>query len=127
MDGSASRLSVHNIREDFVPKDSFISPEFLRLENERLWPKVWQIACREEEIPEVGNYVTYDIAGESLVVVRTAPDVIKAYYNVCQHRGRILMDQPAGRTKLFHCRYHGWRWSLDGGLMKVTDEQDWAG
>jgi phenylpropionate dioxygenase-like ring-hydroxylating dioxygenase large terminal subunit len=124
---SIHELHAMDIREDFVPKESFISPEFLRLENERMWPKVWQIACREEEIPNVGDYVTYEIAGESIVVTRTAPGEIKSYYNVCQHRGRILREEPHGSSKLFYCKYHGWRWGLDGTLQRVMDEHDWAG
>lgn len=121
------QLSKDKIRDDFVPKDSFISPEFHQLEKDRLWPKVWQIACREEELPNVGNFVVYDIADESIVVVRSAPGELKAFFNICQHRGRILMDQPAGRTKFLFCKYHGWRWGLDGSLEKIQDESDWAG
>ena len=124
---STPHFSKSDIRADFVPKDGFISPEFAQLERERLWPRVWQIACREEELPHVGSFVTYDIAGESIVLVRTAPDQIKSFYNVCQHRGRILMEQPSGRTKFLFCRYHGWRWGLDGTLQKIPDEHNWEG
>lgn len=121
------RISITDVREDFVPKDGFISPEFLQLENERMWPKVWQIACREEELPKVGSFVTYDIAKESIVVVRTAPDRIKAFFNICQHRGRILMEPQAGHTKFLFCRFHGWRYSLDGELLRIPEEEDWEG
>ena len=77
-----------SIREDFVPKDAYLSRQWLELENERLWPRVWQIACRSEEVARVGDYVTYDIADESIIVVRVSAAEIKAYYNACQHRGR---------------------------------------
>jgi nitrite reductase/ring-hydroxylating ferredoxin subunit len=122
-----SPLAATVIRADFVPKDGFISPDFQRLENERMWPKVWQIACREEELPNPGDYVTYEIAGEPLIVVRTASGEIKCFYNVCQHRGRVIKDQKFGSTNFLYCRYHGWRWTLDGAVSRVTDEQDWAG
>ena len=115
------------IRADFVPKESYISRDFLELEKRKLWPKVWQIACREEEIPNVGDYVVYEIAGESILVVRAAPGVIKSYYNVCQHRGRILKEQPHGSTKFLYCRYHGWRWTLDGRNDRIVDPDDWNG
>ena len=62
--GATSGMKDTAIRPDFVPKDAYLSAEFTRLENERLWPKVWQIACRLEEIPKVGDYVTYEVAGE---------------------------------------------------------------
>jgi phenylpropionate dioxygenase-like ring-hydroxylating dioxygenase large terminal subunit len=120
-------ISIDSIRDDFVPKDAFLSREFHDLEKERLWPRVWQIACREEELKKVGDYVVYDIADESIVIVRSAPGELKAYFNVCQHRGRILMDQQHGHTKFMFCKYHGWRWGLDGTLQKIQDESDWDG
>src|SRR5579862_9190891 len=80
------------VRPDFVPADHYLSSDFLRREKERLWTKVWQIACREEELPKVGNFITYDIMDESIVVVRTAPNELKALHNVCKHRGRRLVD-----------------------------------
>ena len=121
------QISISEIRDDFVPKDAFLSEAFHEREKERLWPKVWQIACREEELPNVGNFIVYDIADESILIVRSAEKELKAFYNVCQHRGRILMDQMAGRTKFIFCKYHGWRWGLDGSLEKIQDEGDWDG
>jgi phenylpropionate dioxygenase-like ring-hydroxylating dioxygenase large terminal subunit len=127
MNESSASLGVKDIRDDFVPKAGFLSREFHELEKERLWPKVWQIACREEELKNVGDFVVYDICDDSIVVVRSAPDELKAFYNVCQHRGRILMDEKHGRTKFMFCKYHGWRWGLDGTLQKIQDEDDWGG
>lgn len=118
---------IGSIRDDFVPKVGFLSGKFHELEKQNLWPRVWQIACREEELKKVGDFVVYDIADESIVVVRSAPDELKAFYNVCQHRGRILMDQHHGHTKFMFCKYHGWRWGLDGSLQKVQDRDDWKG
>lgn len=113
------------VRPDLVPKDSYIDPSYVRLEAERLWPKVWQVACREEELEEVGAYVTYSIAHESIIIVRTAAG-IRAHHNVCQHRGRRLTE-GCGKTGSFMCRYHGWHWNLDGSLGKVLDHDDWQG
>ncbi|MEE4206585.1 MAG: aromatic ring-hydroxylating dioxygenase subunit alpha, partial [Erythrobacter sp.] len=61
----------------------YFDPDFAALENARLWPKTWQMACRVEDIPEVGDYVLYEIADISLIVVRSAPDTIKAFFNAC--------------------------------------------
>ncbi|WP_250961736.1 aromatic ring-hydroxylating dioxygenase subunit alpha [Pseudomonas sp. CG7] len=124
-------MTVHEtapqpIRVDFVPHGPYISPQFLQLENERMWPKVWQVACRLEEIPHVGDYVTFDVIGESIIVTRLTGDKIKAYYNVCQHRGRRLTSGCGHATK-FHCAFHGWQWNLDGSLLRILDEEDWAG
>ena len=62
------------IRDDFVPKEAYISREFAALEAQRVWPRTWQVACREEEIPKVGDFVTYNILDESIIVVRAAAD-----------------------------------------------------
>jgi phenylpropionate dioxygenase-like ring-hydroxylating dioxygenase large terminal subunit len=108
-----------------IPIEAYTSEAYARAENEKLWGKVWQAACRTEEIAEVGDYVTYDILDESIIVVRTAPDTISAYYNVCQHRGRRL-TKGCGRTRGFHCRFHGWAWDLQGKNTFVLDPEDWG-
>lgn len=108
-----------------IPIEAYVSEEYVRLENEKLWPKVWQIACREEELKKVGDYVTYDILDESIIVVRSAPEKISAFYNVCQHRGRRL-TKGCGHTGRFHCRFHGWGWDLKGENTFVLDPEDWG-
>jgi phenylpropionate dioxygenase-like ring-hydroxylating dioxygenase large terminal subunit len=113
------------VRDDFVPKEGYLSRDFARLEAERMWPRTWQVACRLEEIPRTGDFVTYDILDESIIVVRSAAGQIKAFYNVCQHRGRRLTE-GCGHVKTFMCRFHGWTWKLDGSLAKVLDHEDWA-
>jgi phenylpropionate dioxygenase-like ring-hydroxylating dioxygenase large terminal subunit len=115
-----------NIRADFVPSEHFLSSEFLRLENERLWPRVWQVACREEEVATPGAFVTYNILDESIVVLRTNEMKIKAFYNVCQHRGRRLTE-GCGKMSRFHCGYHGWQYDLDGKVTRILDREEWNG
>jgi phenylpropionate dioxygenase-like ring-hydroxylating dioxygenase large terminal subunit len=114
------------VRIDFVPAHHYTSREFAKAEKERLWPRVWQLACREEELVGDGSYITYDIADQSVVVVRTSATQIKAYHNVCLHRGRRLTEGCGTASKL-HCRYHGWQWSLDGQIARVLDRPDWQG
>lgn len=109
------------VRSDLVPKDAYIDPSYVKQEGERLWPKVWQVACREEELKEIGEYITYNIAHESIIVVRTTGG-IRAHHNVCQHRGRRLTE-GCGKTNSFMCRYHGWRWNLDGSLGQSARPQ----
>ncbi|ASG22244.1 aromatic ring-hydroxylating oxygenase subunit alpha [Nitrospirillum viridazoti] len=113
------------VRPDFVPAASYIAPEYVRLEKERLWPRVWQMACREEEIAQPGDYYTYDIADESITVVRQKSGAIAAYFNVCPHRGRRL-TAGCGHTARLHCKYHGWKWTLDGKPADIVDRQDWG-
>ena len=101
----------------------YISREWHELEKERLWSRVWQFACRTEHIPEVGDTLVYDIAGRSYVIVRTAPDTVKAYPNACLHRGRQLRDYP-GRCSELRCPFHGFAWTLDGELADVPARWD---
>lgn len=122
---TAANPTSPSVRDDYVPKDDYISREFLERETEKLWPKVWQVACREEEIPNVGDVVAYEIIDESVIIVRTAPDEIRAYYNVCPHRGRRIVDGP-GHVAQFMCKFHGWQWKLDGSTERIVDEQDWG-
>jgi len=98
-----------------IPLERYTSREWHELEKEHLWRKVWQFACREEHLPEVGSYVVYDIAGDSYVVVRTRDSGIKAYVNACLHRARTLKDYD-GRCSEFRCSFHGFTWRLDGSL-----------
>jgi phenylpropionate dioxygenase-like ring-hydroxylating dioxygenase large terminal subunit len=98
-----------------VSKDRYTSREWHDREVDRLWKRVWQFACREEQLPNVGSHIVYEIAGMSFIVVRTAPDEIKAFYNACLHRGRALKDHD-GECSEFRCPYHGWTWAIDGGF-----------
>ena len=100
------------------PVTQYTSRAFHELEKEKLWSKVWQFACREEEIPDVGDTAVYDICDWSILVVRSAPDTIKAYYNACLHRGRQLREF-SGWTNELRCPFHGFCWNLDGSLRDV--------
>ena len=77
-------------------------------------------------LPRIGSYVTYNIMNESIVVVRVSEREIKAFFNVCQHRGRRLTE-GCGRMNRFHCTFHGWQYHLDGSIARVLDRDDWAG
>lgn len=98
-----------------VPSARYYDEAFYRLECERLWPHVWQMACRLEQIPEIGDWVEYSNVGKSVIVVRTK-DGVKAFHNHCRHRGVPLNDGPHGncKGKGFICPFHGWRWNMDG-------------
>ncbi len=105
-----------------VPVTRYTTQAFHDLEMQQLWPKVWQMACREEEIAEVGDYTTYEIGNYSIIVVRTATGV-RAHHNVCRHRGRRLCDAD-GHASSFICPFHGFSWNIDGSLRSVTSEWD---
>ncbi|TAL04267.1 MAG: aromatic ring-hydroxylating dioxygenase subunit alpha [Rhodospirillaceae bacterium] len=109
-----------------IGTEAYHSEAYAREENEKLWGKVWQVACRVEEIPKVGDYVTYDILEESIIVVRVTPDRIAAYYNVCQHRGRRL-TKGCGHAKGFVCGFHAWKWNLEGENIDALCRDEWGG
>lgn len=108
-----------------IPAKEYISKEWALLEKERLWPRVWQMACREEEIPTAGDFYTYEIMDESISVVRRADGSIGAFFNVCPHRGRRLTE-GCGKMGKFHCRFHGWQFDLNGKPIEVVDRHDWG-
>ena len=113
------------------PVDAFLSPEYAAAEGDLLWAKVWQHAGRAEEIPNPGDFITYDIGNDSIIIVRTSPDTIKAWHNVCPHRGRQLINTPetenriCGHRKNFVCGFHGWTFDLDGTNTYVLEPGDW--
>ncbi|MEJ2206536.1 MAG: aromatic ring-hydroxylating dioxygenase subunit alpha, partial [Gemmatimonadota bacterium] len=110
------------IGDDFVPKGRYVDRDFLELEYQRLFPKVWQMACREEEVPDVGSYLEYTIGDQSIIVVRTA-EGIRAHHNSCIHRGTRLVRRT-GCVAEFRCPFHGWRFSLDGRCTFIHCEDE---
>jgi phenylpropionate dioxygenase-like ring-hydroxylating dioxygenase large terminal subunit len=106
-----------------IPKERYTSADFERLETERLWPRVWLLAGREADLARAGDYFTFEIAGESLLVVRDRGGQVRAHHNVCQHRGNRLCDPGRGHVPVFSCRYHAWEWNLDGTLRRATDAE----
>jgi nitrite reductase/ring-hydroxylating ferredoxin subunit len=98
-----------------IPTARYYDEEFFRRETEDLWPHVWQMACRLEQIPNVGDWIEYSNLGRSVLVVRTK-DGVKAYHNACRHRGVPLNEGSHGNCagRGFICPFHGWRWNMDG-------------
>lgn len=109
--------------DEDIPVDRYISREAAQLEKERIWKRVWQMACREEQIPQVGDVMTYEVCDISIMVVRTAPDQIRAFHNVCLHQGRRLVDGPCHR-KEFRCPFHAFTWLLDGSFKSCPSRWD---
>jgi phenylpropionate dioxygenase-like ring-hydroxylating dioxygenase large terminal subunit len=103
--------------------ERWYSQEFADREAARMWTRVWQMVCRVEDIPEVGDALPYDIVGKSFVIVRSAPDRIRAFYNSCLHRGRKLLLAP-GHVEQLRCPFHGFSWNLDGCAKSVPCRWD---
>lgn len=108
-----------------VPKARYLSSEFLSLELERVFRRTWLLAGPASDLEQPGSFVTFEIAGESILVVR-GDDGVRAFHNVCQHRGRALRDPGRGQARTFRCPYHHWEYALDGSLIAVPDAETFA-
>ena len=106
-----------------IPKERYTTAEFARREWEGMWTKVWLMAGRESDIPEPGDYFTYEIGTESILVIRQHDGSIGARYNVCMHRGNRLREPGRGHASEFSCLFHGWRYGIDGALIQALDPQ----
>ncbi len=111
---------------DRIPKERYFDPDFFQLEAEQLWPRVWQMACRLEEIPAPHDVVEYEILDQSVIVTRTEDMGVQAFENACRHRGVKLVDGRATCKRGFVCPFHGWRYSNDGTNVKVTQSKTFA-
>lgn len=117
--------SYEFLGDEDVSKERYIDPEFARREYETLWNRTWQFACREEHIPEVGDYHVYDIGRRSFIITRVGEDDIRAYYNACLHRGtKLRASGTEGSTTEFRCSFHGWTWNLDGSHKETLCHWD---
>ncbi|GFM30593.1 SRPBCC family protein [Novosphingobium sp. PY1] len=108
-----------------IDASRYYDPEFFRAETERMWPRVWQFAAREEDLPEPGDYVTYENAGRSYLIVRQEDGSVKAFHNVCLHRGRKLKTD-SGSVEQFVCPFHGFSWNTDGSLRNIPCRWDFG-
>ena len=98
----------------------YTSQRFFDLEMEKMWNRTWQWACREEHIPEAGDWIVYDIGDTSVLVVRDRDGSVKAHINSCMHRGTKLRRSGAsGRSTELRCPFHGWSWTLGGELARI--------
>lgn len=103
----------------------YIDPAFTRMEYERLWSRVWQFAARLDELPEVGDYTRYDIGDQSVMLVRSSADTIKAYHNACPHRGtELALGAGCFKDHAIRCPFHGWRWDLEGRNQFVMERHE---
>ncbi len=110
---------------DRIPKQRYYDPEFYALETEMLWPRVWQMACRLEEIPKQGDFVEYEILDQSIIVVRLDAETVRAYHNACRHRG-VKLVEGNGTRRTFVCPFHGWCWGIDGRNTLVARPEMFA-
>jgi phenylpropionate dioxygenase-like ring-hydroxylating dioxygenase large terminal subunit len=117
--------SLADLGADPIPAERYTSEAFAQAERERMWPNVWQFAAREEDLPEAGDYVVFDNAGRSWLLARQPDGAIRAFHNVCLHRGRKLRTED-GHATAFQCPFHGFTWNADGGLKTIPCRWDFG-
>lgn len=113
-----------------LPIEPYISEEYFALEKERIFRDAWMLACHESELPQPGDYLVKQVPlfGASVLLVRGTDRRIRAFHNVCRHRGnQIACAQGYGSSKAFFCRFHGWTYALDGKLRGVPEADRFPG
>jgi choline monooxygenase len=98
------------------PSSWYVDPRILELELETTFARTWQYACRVDQVREPGQFVTLELAGEPLLVVRGSDGVLRGFFNVCRHHAAAVVTEAAGCMKRLRCPYHGWTYSLEGTL-----------
>jgi phenylpropionate dioxygenase-like ring-hydroxylating dioxygenase large terminal subunit len=107
-----------------IPGHRYTSKDFFDKEWEGMWTKVWLLLGRESELPNPGDWQMEEVAQESILMVRQTDNAVKAFYNVCQHRGNPLVSESKGTVKRFVCKYHSWAFMPDGELNFAPDKED---
>jgi glycine betaine catabolism A len=106
-----------------LPGRFYHDPAIWALEQQRLFGRLWVCVGRADQIPARGDYRTWPVGGESVLVVRGDDGALRAFLNVCRHRGAQLCPVDRGQTRTLQCRYHAWTYGLDGRLLRAPGLQ----
>ncbi|MCA1578317.1 MAG: aromatic ring-hydroxylating dioxygenase subunit alpha [Acidobacteria bacterium] len=104
-----------------IPSSWYVNKELYELELKTVFSNTWQLAGRLDQLSQPGQYVTTDIGGEPIVVVRGSDGLLRAFYNVCRHHAAAVMTETEGKAAQLRCPYHGWTYSLEGELKGTPD------
>ncbi|HEY6820996.1 MAG TPA: aromatic ring-hydroxylating dioxygenase subunit alpha [Burkholderiales bacterium] len=116
------------VEGDRVHRDVYTDPEVFALEMERLWARSWVYVGHTSQVPKAGDFLTLDVAGEPLILVRLADESIRVLRNRCAHKGTKVVSAPSGNAgKTFRCPYHAWTYRLDGSLVMIPLKEGYAG
>lgn len=110
-----------------LPAWTYDDPDFLAVEQERVFAPSWQIVCHVSDVPNTGDWQSLNYIGESVIVVRSQDGAVRAFTNVCRHRGSRLVDGSSGCAKKLVCPYHAWTYELDGRLSGLPDSASYPG
>jgi Rieske 2Fe-2S family protein len=100
-----------------LPQRNFVSPEIFAQELQKIFATKWVLVGHQSQLAEPGDYFLAEVAGESLIVAKDQRSTIRAFCNVCRHRGARLCEEQNGHTAAIQCSYHAWTYALDGRLI----------
>ncbi|MEM1095491.1 MAG: aromatic ring-hydroxylating dioxygenase subunit alpha [Bacteroidota bacterium] len=106
-------------RASTIPSAWYVDPQMHAFDRDAVLGTSWQYVAHANQLPAPRTFLTADVAGHPIVVVRDAEGAVRAFYNVCKHRGGPLATRPCGSAKMLQCQYHGWTYRLDGSLRGV--------
>src|ERR1700680_968437 len=107
-----------------LPQKYFVSPEVFAEEQKKIFSKQWLLVGHQSQLKKPGDFFLATIAGESLIVIRDQKSEIRAFYNVCRHRGTRLKEDACGHASTIQCPYHAWTYGLDGRLIGAPRMDD---
>lgn len=111
-----ARLAAPTADGTALPNACYTSGAWLALERERLFARTWMLAGFAHDIPEPGDACPVEVAGMPILLLRDDDGAVRAFHNVCRHRGAVIVDAPCAGKKILTCPYHGWAYGLDGRL-----------
>jgi phenylpropionate dioxygenase-like ring-hydroxylating dioxygenase large terminal subunit len=118
--------TVASLDDWSLPSWIYSDPEFFELECDTLFRRAWQVVCHVNDIPAPGDYFTYRLVNERLVVIRGRDGVVRGFHNVCRHRAARLLDGDQGRCGgRITCPYHSWSYALDGRLIGLPESDQY--
>jgi choline monooxygenase len=104
-----------------IPAPWYVDSRIMDLERRGVFARSWQMAGRADQVREPGQYITCELAGEPLVIVRGKDQTLRGFFNVCRHHAAAVMTEPEGRAQSLRCPYHGWTYTLEGELKGTPD------
>ena len=116
-------MKFHKTAETFtadaktLPQRYFVSPDIFAEEEEKIFSAQWVLVGHQSQIAKAGDYFVQEVAGESIIVTRDQKEAVRAFYNVCRHRGTRLCEEQSGHSAAIQCPYHAWTYGLDGRLI----------
>jgi choline monooxygenase len=110
-----------------IPAAWYTDARIEALERRTVWSRTWQLIGRTDQVAEPGAFVTGEVAGEPVVVVRGADGVLRGFFNVCRHHAAAVLTAPCGKVDRLRCPYHGWTYDLAGQLRGVPEFEGVAG